>query len=83
MRRISMIGAVTLCLRAWQTRAGTSDVKSVEAAAHGEYKSTDVNKNTGAMTTDKGKGINIFHRGTDGNRRVAIDGWSPDVPSMQ
>jgi ketosteroid isomerase-like protein len=45
-----------------------------------EYKSTDVDKKTGAVTTDKGKGINIFRRGTDGKWRVAIDGWSSDIP---
>lgn len=45
-----------------------------------EYQSTDVNKKTGAVTTDKGKGINIFRRGADGKWRVAIDGWSSDIP---
>src|SRR5450755_3482508 len=45
-----------------------------------EYKSTDVDKKTGAVTTDKGKGINIFRRGTDGKWRVAIDGWNSDIP---
>jgi len=45
-----------------------------------EYKSTDVDKKTGAVTTDKGKGINIFRRSTDGKWRVAIDGWNSDVP---
>ncbi len=44
------------------------------------YKSTDVDKKTGAVTTDKRKGINIFRRGTDGKWRVAIDGWSSDIP---
>jgi len=45
-----------------------------------EYQSTDVNKKTGAVTTDKGKGINIFRRRADGKWRVAIDGWSSDIP---
>ena len=45
-----------------------------------EYKSTDVDKKTGAVTTDKGKGINIFRRGTDGKWRVAIDGCCSDIP---
>lgn len=44
------------------------------------YKSKDVEKKTGAVTTDQGKGINIFRRGTDGKWRVAIDGWSSDIP---
>lgn len=42
------------------------------------YKSTDTDKKTGAVTTDVGKGINIFRRGSDGKWRVAIDGWSSD-----
>lgn len=44
------------------------------------YKSTDTDKKTGAVTTDTGKGINIFKRGADGKWRVAIDGWSSDLP---
>jgi len=44
------------------------------------YKSTDVDKKTGAVTTDRGKGINIFRREADGRWRVAIDGWSSDIP---
>src|SRR2546423_1379135 len=44
-----------------------------------EYESTDVNKKTGAVTTNKGKGINIFRRGADRKWRVAIDGWSSDI----
>ena len=43
------------------------------------YKSKDVDKKTGAVTTDKGKGINIFRRGPDGKWRVAMDAWSSDV----
>jgi len=45
------------------------------------YKSTDTDKKTGAVTTDTGKGINIFRRGSDGRWRVAIDGWSSDRPA--
>jgi ketosteroid isomerase-like protein len=45
-----------------------------------EYRSTDVEKKTGAVTTYKGKGLNIFRRATDGKWRVAIDGWSSDIP---
>jgi ketosteroid isomerase-like protein len=44
-----------------------------------KYKSTDTDKKTGAVTTDHGKGINIYRRGVDGKWRVAIDGWSSDV----
>jgi ketosteroid isomerase-like protein len=44
------------------------------------YKSTDTDRATGAVTTDIGKGINIFRRGADGKWRVAIDGWSSDKP---
>ena len=42
------------------------------------YKSKDVEKKTRAVTTDTGKGINIFRRGADGKWRVAVDGWSSD-----
>jgi ketosteroid isomerase-like protein len=45
------------------------------------YKSTDTDKKSGAVTTDTGKGINIFRRGSDGRWRVAIDGWSSDRPA--
>src|SRR5215471_4979634 len=45
------------------------------------YKSTDTDKKTGAVSTDTGKGINIFRRGNDGRWRVAIDGWSSDRPA--
>lgn len=45
------------------------------------YKSTDTDRKTGKVTTDAGKGINIFRRGTDGKWRVAIDGWSSDNAS--
>jgi ketosteroid isomerase-like protein len=44
------------------------------------YKSTDTDKKTGAVTTDTGKGVNIFRHGSDGRWRVAIDGWSSDRP---
>lgn len=44
------------------------------------YKSTDTDKQTGAIATDVGKGINVYRRGSDGKWRVAIDGWSSDKP---
>jgi ketosteroid isomerase-like protein len=46
------------------------------------YKSTDTDRKTGKVTTDAGKGINIFRRGADGKWRVAIDGWSSDNASQ-
>ena len=44
------------------------------------YRSTDVDRKTGAVTTDVGKGVNIFRKGADGQWRVAVDGWSSDKP---
>ncbi len=46
------------------------------------YKATDTDRKTGVVTTDIGKGINIFHRETDGKWRVAVDGWSSDKPAQ-
>ena len=45
------------------------------------YKSTDTDKKNGTVTTDIGKGINVYRRGADGKWRVAIDGWSSDKPA--
>ncbi len=45
------------------------------------YKSADTDKKTGVVTTDIGKGINVYRRGPDGKWRVAIDGWSSDKPA--
>jgi ketosteroid isomerase-like protein len=45
------------------------------------YRATDTERATGAVTTDVGKGINVFRRGPDGAWRVAIDGWSSDKPA--
>lgn len=42
------------------------------------YKSADTDRKTGVVTTDTGKGINVFRKGSDGKWRVAIDGWSSD-----
>jgi ketosteroid isomerase-like protein len=47
------------------------------------YISKDVEKKSGAVTSDHGKGINILRRGADGKWRVAIDGWSSDIPSSK
>ncbi len=45
------------------------------------YKSIDTDRKTGAVTTDVGKGINIYHKDPDGHWRVAVDGWSSDKPA--
>ena len=42
------------------------------------YKATDTDKATGEVTTDTGKGMNVYRRGEDGKWRVALDGWSSD-----
>jgi uncharacterized protein (TIGR02246 family) len=42
------------------------------------YKSTTKNKKTGAVTTDDGKGVFIFHREKDGEWRLVIDSWNSD-----
>lgn len=44
------------------------------------YVSTDIDRVTGATVTDRGKGINVFQRDPGGQWRVAIDGWSSDLP---
>jgi ketosteroid isomerase-like protein len=44
------------------------------------YTSTDTDRKTGAVTTDVGKGVNVFRLGEDSKWRVAIDGWSSDKP---
>ena len=44
------------------------------------YKSMDTDRKTGAVATDIGKGINIFHHDADGKWRVARDGWSSSLP---
>lgn len=46
------------------------------------YKSTDTDRKTGVVTTDVGKGINVFHHDADGKWRVALDGWSSDKASQ-
>lgn len=45
------------------------------------YKSTDTDRKTGLVSTDTGKGVNIFRRGNDGKWRVAIDSWNSDKPA--
>ncbi|MDZ4775309.1 MAG: nuclear transport factor 2 family protein [Alphaproteobacteria bacterium] len=44
------------------------------------YESTDTPKAGGVALTDKGKGLNIYHKDADGVWRVARDSWSSDLP---
>lgn len=44
------------------------------------YESQDTPGGGGAATTDKGKGLNVYHRDADGVWRVARDAWSSDLP---
>jgi ketosteroid isomerase-like protein len=44
------------------------------------YKSTDTPKDGGAVLTDEGKGLNVYHKGADGVWRVARDSWSSNLP---
>src|SRR5580700_3894369 len=62
----------------WEKASIGFEVRGDWAFERYTYKSTDTDKKTGAVTTDIGKGINIFRRGNDGHWRVAIDGWSSD-----
>jgi hypothetical protein len=45
------------------------------------YKSRDTDRKTGAVSTDAGKGINIFNHDADSRRRVAVDGSSSSLPA--
>jgi ketosteroid isomerase-like protein len=65
----------------WEKRSTGIVVNGDWAFERYTYKSTDTDRKTGAVTTDVGKGINIFRRGGDGRWRVAIDGWSSDRPA--
>jgi ketosteroid isomerase-like protein len=64
----------------WQKRPSGFTVSGDWAFERYTYRSTDTDRKSGAVSTDSGKGINIFHRGRDGRWRVAIDGWSSDKP---
>jgi len=44
------------------------------------YKSKDTDRATGETYDDVGKGLNVYHRGDDGQWRVARDAWSTDLP---
>jgi ketosteroid isomerase-like protein len=67
----------------WEKKSISFTISGGWAFERYSYKSKDVDKKTGAVTVDRGKGINIFRRGADGKWRVAIDGWSSDVPIAQ
>lgn len=47
------------------------------------YKATNTDKKTGAVTTDEGKGVNVFHHDADGKWRVAIDSWNSSVSDVR
>jgi ketosteroid isomerase-like protein len=64
-----------------KTSIGFTTVNGDWAFQRYTSKSADTDKKTGAVTTDVGKGINVYRRGTDGKWRVAIDGWSSDKPA--
>lgn len=44
------------------------------------YQSTDTAKADGAVHTDAGKGLIVYHKESDGVWRVARDAWSTDLP---
>lgn len=47
------------------------------------YESTDTAKADGAVHTDAGKGLIVYHKERDGVWRVARDAWSTDLPLAQ
>jgi ketosteroid isomerase-like protein len=67
----------------WEKASSGFTVSGDWAFERYTYKSKDIDRKTGAVTTDQGKGINIFRRDADGKWRVAIDGWSSDIPIAQ
>lgn len=67
---------------AWEKTSIGFTVSGEWAFERYTYKSTDTDKKTGAVTTDVGKGINIYRREADGKWRVAVDGWSSDKPAL-
>lgn len=65
----------------WEKTSHGFTVNGDLAVERYTYKSTDTDKKSGAVTIDQGKGINVFRRETDGKWRVAVDGWSSDLPA--
>jgi uncharacterized protein (TIGR02246 family) len=64
----------------WEKTSVEFVVSGDWAFEHYHYKSTDTPKAGGAPVTDEGKGINIYHKDSDGVWRVARDAWSSDLP---
>lgn len=64
----------------WEKTSLSFDVNGDIAVERYAYKSTDTLKETGDVYTDEGKGINVYKKSEDGKWRVAIDGWSTDLP---
>ena len=64
----------------WEKTSVEFIVSGDWAFEHYHYKSTDTPKGGGAPVSDEGKGINIYHKDSDGVWRVARDAWSSDMP---
>lgn len=64
----------------WEKTSVEFIVSGDWAFEHYHYKSTDTPKAGGEAVTDEGKGINIYHKDSDGVWRVARDAWSSDTP---
>lgn len=64
----------------WQKKTLDFKVSGDWAFERYLYQVNDTHKKSGEVYTDIGKGINIFHREADGKWRVAVDGWSSDMP---
>jgi hypothetical protein len=52
MQRIAVIAAVAVSLGAWSARAAPTNIKSVEAAAHGAYVAAINSNDTETLMTD-------------------------------
>jgi ketosteroid isomerase-like protein len=52
MQRIAVIGAVAVSLSAWSARAAPTNIKSVEAAAHGAYVAAINSNDTETLLAD-------------------------------
>jgi ketosteroid isomerase-like protein len=65
----------------WEKTAIGFTVNGDRAFERYTYKSSDTDRKSGAVSTDEGKGVNIFCRGTDERWRVAIHSWNSDKPA--
>ena len=70
------LGAYTIH---WEKTSDEFIVMGDGAYERYSYKEHDLPKAGGAPLDDVGKGINIYHRDTDGKWRVARDAWSSDL----